>query len=163
MNMHMRILKVLLLAIFTSACTVQVGGNEDSQTVDSGTAEQQEELRDAARAIAKLFDEGQYSESWALVGPVLQAQTNQEAWARHVTVLRKPFGQPGKRTIKGFGFTTEIDGAPPGEYGIIGVETDFSSANGVEEKFVFERASGEWRLVGYWLSKNITIGVESGA
>ena len=161
--MHMRILTLLLSAIFASACTVQVGGNEDSQIVDSGTAVQQEELRDATRAIAKLFDDGQYSESWALVGPVLQAQTNQQAWARHVTALRTPLGQAGKRTIKGFGFTTEIDGAPPGEYGIIGVETDFSNANDVEEKFAFERASGEWRLVGYWLSKKFIIGGQDGA
>lgn len=161
--MHTRILTVLLLAILSSACTVQVGGNEDSQSVDSGTVAQQKELRDATRAVAKLFDDGRYSESWALVGPVLQAQTNQETWARHVAVLRTPLGQPGKRTIKGFGFTTEIDGAPLGEYGIIGVETDFSNATNVEEKFVFERASGEWRLAGYWLSKKFTMGGKDGA
>lgn len=156
--MHIRILKAVLLAALVGACTVQVGGSDDQKSINAGTEEQQKELRDATKAVANLFDEGRYSESWTLVGPVLKSQTNQETWARHIATLRSPLGQAGKRVIKGFGFSAEIDGAPPGEYGIIGVETDFANAKGVEEKFVFERSAGEWKLVGYWLSKKFTIG-----
>ncbi|WP_162125758.1 DUF4019 domain-containing protein [Pseudoxanthomonas wuyuanensis] len=149
----------LVLVALLSACTVQVGGSAEDEQVNTGTAVQQEEVRAAARTIAALFDEGRFAESWALAGPVLKSQTSQQEWARHVATLRKPLGAAGKRTIEGFGFPKELDGAPPGEYGLIGVRTDFTNANAVEEKFVFQRVGTEWKLIGYWLSKKVTFGV----
>ena len=49
-------------------------------------------------------------------------------------------------------------GAPAGQYGIIGLETDFANAKSVDEKYVFQRVGNEWKLAGYWLSKKFTVG-----
>lgn len=155
--MHFKFLPIFL-AILLSSCTVQVGDSAKDEQVDAGTAVQQEEVSAAARTVAALFDEGRFAESWALVGPVLESQTSQQEWARHVATLRKPLGAAGKRTIGGFAFPKEMDDAPPGEYGLIGVRTDFANANAVEEKFVFQRVGTEWKLIGYWLSKTVTFG-----
>src|SRR5690606_25081019 len=110
------------------------------------------------KAVAALFDEGRFAESWAMAGPILESQTSEQEWARHVAMLRKPLGAAGKRTIEGFGFPKELEDAPPGEYGLIGVRTDFANAEAVQEKFVFQRVEGEWKLVGYWLSKTFKVG-----
>ena len=117
-------------------------------------------VRAAAKALAARLDGGQYDEAWAMAGPNLSARTTQEEFVRYVSTLREPLGAAGKRTIKGFGFPTELEGAPQGQYGLITVETDFANASAVEEKFVFELVAGKWRLVGYWLSKTFTIGTK---
>lgn len=93
-----------------------------------------------------------------MAGPNLSAKSTRQEFERYISTLRAPLGAAGKRMIKGFGFPTELDGAPRGQYGLIAVETDFANAKGVEEKFVFEFVGGEWRLIGYWLSKKFTIG-----
>jgi hypothetical protein len=155
-------LLLILLVALLSACKVQVGTGAEDEQVDTGSAIQQAEIRDAAKAVAAMFDDGRFAESWSLVGPILESQTSQEAWARHVATLRKPLGAAGKRTIEGFGFPKELEGAPPGEYGLIGVRTDFANAKSVEEKFVFQRVGGKWKLAGYWLSKKVTFGASSG-
>jgi hypothetical protein len=152
-----KFLLVLLVAL-VPACTVQVGNSAKDEQVDTGTEVQQEEVRAAAKAVAAMFDEGRFAESWAMAGPILESQTSEQEWTRHVAMLRRPLGAAGKRTIEGFGFPKELDDAPPGEYGLIGVRTDFANAEAVQEKFVFQRIGGEWKLVGYWLSKTFKVG-----
>ena len=149
---------LIFLATFLCACTVQSGAAEKGAAVDTGTEEQQAAVRAAAKAVAGRLDAGQYAEAWAMVGPNLSAKSTQEEFARYVSTLRAPLGAPGKRTIKGFGFPTTLEGVPRGQYGVIAVETDFANANAVEEKFVFEFVGGNWRLIGYWLSKKFTMG-----
>lgn len=154
-----RLLSLLsFLAILLCACAVQSGAAANAAPVDGGTQEQQKEVRAAAKILVARLDAGQYAEAWAMAGPSLTAKTTQAEFVRYISTLRAPLGAAGKRTIKGFGFPTELEDAPRGQYGVIAVETDFANAEAVEEKLVFEFVGGKWRLVGYWLSKTLTIG-----
>jgi hypothetical protein len=155
-----RFLLILLFSLLT-ACSVQVSPSAEDEQVDAGSAAQQEELVAAVKVVARMLDDGRFAEAWSLVGPSLQSQTSSEEWARNVAMMRKPLGAVERRTGKGFAFPKELDDAPPGEYGLLGASTDFANAKAVEEKFVFQRVGGKWRLVGYSLAKTITVGEPS--
>lgn len=143
-----------------AACSFQVNDPARDQPANPGTRVQQEEIHAAATAVAALLDEGRYADAWDTVGPLLVAQTNREQWARNLALVRTPLGAPGQRTVAGFGFPESLDDAPPGEYGLVGYRTDFANAAAVEEKFVFQRINGTWKLAGYWLSKKMTLGTD---
>jgi hypothetical protein len=147
----------LLLILLLCACSVQVGANGQADSANSGTKEQQEQVLAATKSVATMIDAGHYLDSWKFVGPTLQAQTTQQDWASYIAALRTPLGTRGSSKLLGYGFPTKIAGAPSGQYGVIGLETDFANAKGVEEKFVFQRVGNEWKLVGYWLSKKFTV------
>lgn len=151
-----RLLSVLLLLLLC-ACSVQIGDNDANEPANAGTKDQQEQVLAAANSVAGMFNAGRYSESWNLVGPLLKEKTDQQAWASYIGALRAPLGTPGKSEVLGFGFPTKMADAPPGQYGVIAFKTDFANARGVQEKLVFQRVGNEWKLVGYWLSKNFTL------
>lgn len=71
-----------------------------------------------------------------------------------VRTSRAMFGVPKSRTIKGYAFPQSLEGAPPGQYGVVFYGTDFSRVAGVEEQVVLTFERGEWRLAGYWALKN---------
>ncbi|OOG43237.1 hypothetical protein B0E52_09885 [Rhodanobacter sp. C06] len=119
---------------------------------------QQEQVFAAAKSVAKMFNSGEYAESWKLLAPILKAKTTQQEWSKYVSTLRTPLGTPGASKVQGFGFTKTMADAPPGQYGIIELETDFANIKGVQEKFVFQYVDKKWKLAGYWLSKKFTIG-----
>jgi hypothetical protein len=146
------------LVTLLCACAVQSSAAEKDAAADTGTEEQQAGVLAAAKAVASSFDAGKYVEAWAMVGPSLSAKSTQDEFAGYVSTLRATLGAPGKRTVKGFGFPAAMEGLPQGQYGLIAVETDFANAKAVEEKFVFEFVGGKWRLIGYWLAKEVTIG-----
>jgi hypothetical protein len=148
----------LLVAVLLCACTIQTGTAAHGEPVNGGTEAQQGEVRDAARAVSKLLDAGKYADVWALAGPTLSASSNKEAFVSFLTGIRSRLGAPGKRIVKGFGFPTELEGAPKGQYGLVAVTTDFANADDVEERFVFELVDGNWRLAGYHVSKTMTFG-----
>jgi hypothetical protein len=151
-------LSSLLLALLLCACSAQVGNNGQSDSVNTGTKEQQEQVLAAAKSVATMIDAGRYSDSWKLVAPLLQAQTTQQDWASYIATLRTPLGTRGSSKLLGYGFPTKMAGAPAGQDGIIGLETDFANAKSVDEKYVFQRVGNEWKLAGYWLSKKFTVG-----
>ena len=152
-----RLLSVLL-TILLCVCSVQTRATDPTGAIDTGTVSQQKQVFAAAKSVAKMFNSGEYAESWKLLAPLLQAKTTQQEWGKYVSALRTPLGAPGASKVQGFGFTKTMADAPPGQYGIIGLETDFANIKGVQEKFVFQYEDKKWKLVGYWLSKKFTIG-----
>ena len=148
----------MLLTILLCVCSVQARATDPADAIDTGTVSQQKQVLAAAKSVATMFKAGRYAESWRLVGPLLKAQTTQQEWVHYVSALRAPLGAPGASKVQGFGFPTAMADAPSGQYGIIGLETDFANIKGVQEKFVFQYVDKEWKLVGYWLSKKFTIG-----
>ena len=149
---------LILLSALLCACTVQVGAKDQNQVANAGTEAQEKEVRAAAKSVAALLDAGRYDDIWNQAGPILVAKTSKQEFSDYVLALRRPLGVAGSRKIKGFGFPSRLEGAPPGTYGLIAVDTDFANAKHVEEKFVFQQIDGQWKLIGYWLSKKFTFG-----
>jgi hypothetical protein len=155
----MRIVSLIaVLALALAGCTVTFSSNEqDKQPINPGTVEQQKSVSAAARQIAFLFDHDRLDEAWALTGPMLRNQTSRLAFIAGVKAFRSSLGPAGDRVIKGFNFPKELDGVK-GDFGLIGVETDFANVQAVQEKFVFQRLGDQWKLVGYWLTKKRSFG-----
>jgi hypothetical protein len=149
---------LLALVIALSGCTVSFGGDQQgNEPANAGSEDQQKSVIAAAHRIVDLFDQDRFDDAWPLVGPMLQSRTSKAAFSSSVKALRKPLGTAGHRDVKGFNFLEAVDGVT-GEFGLVAVETDFENAKSVEEKFVFQKIGGEWKLAGYWLSKKVTLG-----
>jgi hypothetical protein len=140
-----------------SGCTASFNNGAANQEVNVGSEQQQREVLAAARQVAGLLDKGEIREVWAVAGPILLAQSNERLFTSTISRLRKPLGVVGHRDVKGFNFPKEIDGHV-GTFGLVAAETDFEHAENVEEKFVFQRVGNEWKLIGYFLSKKVTLG-----
>ncbi|TNY29158.1 hypothetical protein BV505_06850 [Thermomonas haemolytica] len=151
----------MFLALALGACTVSVGNNgQDDQPVDVGNTEQQKSVVAAAHVAAQLLDAGQFEQLWELSGPMLKDKTPRAVFVAGMKAMRGPLGVAGHREVQGFNFPRALDGVQ-GDFGLIGVETDFANAKAVQEKFVFQRVNGQWKLVGYWLSKKVTFGANT--
>jgi hypothetical protein len=150
----------VLVAIAVGGCTVSVGKHPDSEPLNVGTEEQQKSVIAATRAVAKLLDASQFELVWDQSGPMLQAQASRTAFTTSIKAMRNTLGPAGRRKIKGFNFPKVIDGVQ-GDFGLIGIETDFANAESVEEKFVFQKVGGRWRLAGYWLTKKVKFGANT--
>ncbi|MBP7370728.1 MAG: DUF4019 domain-containing protein, partial [Arenimonas sp.] len=95
----MKILTQALFLVFAlSACTVNVGSNQqDNEPINVGTTEQQKSVIVAAHATAELLDKGQFDELWEQSGPMLTNLTNRTAFATSMKAMRAPFGAPSHR------------------------------------------------------------------
>ena len=155
------LLATTILALALGGCTVSFdSGSQDSKAVITGTTEQQTSIIAAAHQVIDLLDHERFDEAWSSAGPILQGQTSSAAFASGIKSMRDSLGAPGHREIKGFNFPGVLDGAK-GDFGIIGIETDFANAKAVQEKLVFQKVDGQWRLAGYWLTEKTTFGAST--
>jgi hypothetical protein len=118
--------------------------------VDGGTQVQQDSVIAATRRFADLLDENLMDEVWQHTGPLMSGKMTQGDFQAAFDAAREPLGDPIDRKIRGFSFSKVLDGVP-GEFGVIGLVTDFEYAKGMQEKFVYQMLDGEWKLSGYWI------------
>ncbi|HEY9132321.1 MAG TPA: hypothetical protein VIM98_11235 [Dyella sp.] len=67
-----------------------------------------------------------------------------------------PFGDVVKQKLKDIGFTCRIAGEPAGDYLAGGFSTRFKDVSG-EEKLVFRKRRKQWKLIGYFMTKNCSV------
>jgi hypothetical protein len=157
--MRSRVLLAALLAL--SGCTVQFNaGDEQGQSGRSGSQEEQAGARASAEQVLSQLDRGDWKPAWEASSGSLRESANLPQFVAGVQSTRVAFGTPISRAVKGFNFTTSIDGAPSGEYAIVFFNTAFSGAGEVEEQVVLARERGTWRLAGYWAEKKSRVSVQ---
>jgi uncharacterized protein DUF4019 len=97
-----------------------------------------------------LVDEGKYPESWTAAGKLFQANMPQEKWSQVLTGARKPFGKVVSREVAGREIKTDVPGAPPGQYALVGFNTNFEHKPDMTETVtLILEEDGQWRVVGY--------------
>jgi hypothetical protein len=152
----------LATALLLCGCNVSFNtGAAKNATSTAGTPEQQKVVVEAATAFLEQLDAGRVRETWAVASPVLRSATTQGMWVNGVGAFRSTAGTFKSRKLKGIGFTNTIEGAPPGEYAAVAFSSAFSNTS-VEEKVVIRKESDQWRVVGYFMSKTVSIGGQSG-
>lgn len=146
----------------TGAAAESVNKGKASGTVQGGTAEQQLEVAKAADGFLKQLDAGAFELTWAQASPHLHGLSSEAEWLKLLRLLRAAVGKFQGRTLTGVGFTDTVDRVPPGEYVAVQFTSEFSAVN-VKEDVVMHKDSGQWKVMGYFLSKPITVwpGVES--
>lgn len=148
----------ILLALFGCSASLTVSASDD---VNPGTAAQQLEVAKAADGFLTQLDAGAFEATWTQRSPHLDQKTTRATWVGALRVFRAGVGEFQRRKLKGVGFTDTIEGVPPGDYVAVGFDTDFSVL-AVEEKVVMHKVGGQWKVLGYFLTKRITIGATNG-
>ena len=144
----------LIAVTLVAGCEVSFNsGTADKGTVEAGTAEEQTAVAKAANAFLKRLDAGKADETWSTASPLLSRSTNQVVWSVGIRTFRGSVGSFKSRGLKGIGFTHTVDGVPPGDYAGVGFDTTFSNST-VEEKVVLHKDQGEWKVMGYFLTKS---------
>ena len=135
--MNKRILNILglsFLALYMGACS------QDKKVVAEG----------AASNWLKLVDAGNYAQSWDNTGTVLKANIAKEQWQELLTRNRAPLGTLISRQLTSAEYTTQLSGAPVGQYVVLQYASNFEHRNSVIETVtpVLDN-DGKWRVCLY--------------
>lgn len=145
------IMSLILATIALSSLTqVAPPTAEKAQAADTiaSTAAVDAEIAQAARHWLTLVDEGRWDESWNATGQAFRALNTSEKWAEVSEEVRPPLGAVLSRSAS----SQESIPAPPNGYELIKFRTSFANLAEATETVTLERESGEWRVVGYWIS-----------
>ena len=106
----------------------------------------------AASAWLATVDAGKYGASWDEAAAMFQAALSRAQWEAALQQVRRPLAALVSRKLRGAKFTTEIPGAPAGEYVILQFDTSFANASGKTETVTpMKGKDGSWRVSGYYI------------
>ena len=99
-----------------------------------------------------LVDKGSYDGSWESAANYFRNAVNKEQWSQSLNAFRKPLGKVMKRGLKSAKYTSNLPGAPDGEYVVIQYETVFENKkSSVETITPMLDKDGKWRVSGYYI------------
>ena len=111
--------------------------------------------------VLRLLDSDEAGAVWDDASQTLQQSAPRAAFVARLKSMRDAVGELQERTAKGIGFVTNMPDAPPGYYAGAFFESRFARAT-VEEKVVFVRQDGQWRVSGYFMTKRFRLPVAPG-
>jgi len=112
------------------------------------------DARNAAEAWLAGADSGKYAESWTLASKRFQTMLGQAEWVAKLTAVRTPLGALMSRTLRSSAYSTNLRGAPKGEYVVMKFDTSFENQPVAVETVTFTKdTSSEWRLSGYFIHR----------
>ena len=117
------------------------------------TAQEKEKAAQAAAdSWLKLVDAGDYAQSWKDAAQYFKAAVSKEDWARTVSAVRGPLGKAVSRKLLSAKYTTQLPGAPDGEYVVIQYQSSFEhKKSAVETATPTLDKDGKWRVSGYFI------------
>jgi hypothetical protein len=122
------------LALWMSACS------QDKKIVAEG----------AARDWLKLVDSGNYAQSWDDTGNVLKATVARDQWQELLSRNRGPLGALISRKLTSAEYTTQLPGAPDGQYVVLQYESNFEHKSSTLETVTPALdKDGKWRVCLY--------------
>ncbi len=107
---------------------------------------------EAAQAWLELVDIEDYSKSWNEAAEYFKNAVSKENWQNTLEGLRKPLGRMLWRNLKSTQYTTNVPGAPDGQYVVIQYDTSFENKDVTVETVtpVLDK-DGTWRVSGYYV------------
>ncbi|WP_077047352.1 DUF4019 domain-containing protein [Pseudomonas sp. KK4] len=151
----------LLILMLLSGCDVSSNNSTPKVTAsDPGTQQQQHQVLDATAEFLRLLDDGKSDQTWAAVSPVLKATTSEIIWSNEIKAARLGLGSLEKREPTTIGFTQHMPGGPAGNYAVAECVATFATGP-VNEKVVFREDEKQWRVVGYFIHKQVSSGAEN--
>ncbi|MBN2020981.1 MAG: DUF4019 domain-containing protein [Sedimentisphaerales bacterium] len=126
-----------------------------SETTPQQQAEDEQAKKaaiEAAKSWLELVDESRYEQSWIEAAEFFRKNVSQEQWVNALTGVRKPLGKAISREVITSTYTTEVPGAPDGQYVIIQFKTSFENKQkAVETVTPMLEPNGRWRVSGYYI------------
>jgi len=106
----------------------------------------------AAQKWLAGIDDDHYGESWTDAAESFQDAITQDKWAAALESVRKPLGSLVSRKFKSAQLTTNLPGAPDGQYVVIQFETSFANdGTAVETVTMGPLRDGQWKASGYYI------------
>ena len=133
-----------------------VGNQEKEHSLDVQHVPDSDIAIAVAGNFLKTLDEGNASATWPNLSDQLKSRVSQSTWTRTLVGLRLAVGSVKKRNLQGAVFMTKLADAPVGQYYIIQFNTDFANVS-AGEKVVLSLEHGEWKMLGYFLSRNVSL------
>ncbi|MFW6085156.1 MAG: DUF4019 domain-containing protein [Gemmatimonadota bacterium] len=140
----------LLLAAATSLQAQDRGPDGEPETA-AGHEADVEAATEAALDWLEIVDGGDYGASWEEAAEVFKGAVTREQWNATVGQVRSQVGTLGERTLASSEYTTELPGAPAGEYVVLQFRTETSGDQTVTETVVPTREDGSWKVSGYFV------------
>lgn len=110
------------------------------------------EAKVSVESWLKLVDDGKYAESWDEASTFLKGKVTKEEWILTISNLKPSFGKTNTREIQSAQYSTELPGAPDGEYVVFQYKTNFKLKNNSIETIVpMIDSDGKWRVSGYFV------------
>jgi len=98
-----------------------------------------------------LVDGLQYQDSWDRAASLFKLQVTARQWLQAMSAARNPLGNMVSRRLVAANYTTNLPGAPDGEYVVLQFKTEFKNKKNAIETVtpMFDR--GQWRVSGYYV------------
>jgi len=136
------IIAMAVLGLLATGCSKRAqpssGGTED------GVA--------AGNSWLAVVDAAQYDESWEQACAFFKGVVPKEQWVTQIAGVRGPLGSVLSREIASAEYTTQLPGAPDGEYVVIQYRTKFQNkATAIETVTPMRDPDGVYRVSGYYV------------
>jgi hypothetical protein len=106
----------------------------------------------ASRTWLAIVDSGKYGESWVAAAAFFRKSLTKPRWEAAVEKARSPLGRVVTRRLSSSHPTTQLPGAPAGEYVVLQYATDFENRQGMTETVTpMKDPDGTWRVSGYYI------------
>lgn len=117
---------------------------------------QDNEKKEAAEAVAsswlKVVDSGAYAQSWEETASGFKAAVTRPQWEQAMRANRAPLGAVQSRKLLSATYTTQLPGAPDGEYVVLQYDTSFEHKKAaIETVTPTMDKDGKWRVSGYYI------------
>jgi len=106
----------------------------------------------AAKDWLKIVDSGNYAQSWEEAASVMKTTVAKEQWQQILAENRAPLGTLVSRKLTSAEYTSDLPGAPSGQYVVLKYESSFANKSSVLETATptLEK-DGKWRVSVYFV------------
>ncbi len=134
-------LRAVVIALLIATCTAFGVAQDKTKAAQT-----------AAEAWLKLIDSGDYGQSWQDAASPFKAAVTEADWEQKLKASRAPFGALVYRKLKSAEFTTQLPGAPDGQYVVIRYDSSFvNKKSAIETVTPMLDQGGQWRVSGYFI------------
>jgi hypothetical protein len=139
--MMRRALSAILAALLVSAAIPVAAAETPEKAAEA-----------AALSWLGLVDAGKYGESWNATAEAFRGSVTKEKWQSMLEQARQPLGNVVSRNLKSAKHTTQIPGAPAGDYVILQFDTSFAHRpSSIESVTPVKEKDGTWKVGGYFI------------
>ena len=111
---------------------------------------------DAAQKNAEswlaLVDKSDYAASYDQASSTFKSALTKDKWVDTSKAVRSPLGKLVSRKIQNAQYTTQLPGAPDGQYVVAQYDTSFENKKEAVETVIMELdKDGQWKVSGYFI------------
>ena len=142
---------VLVAGCLMMAASVAAEETTGAAASSLGSTKEQRAVAAAERWLA-LVDAGHYGQAWDEAASYFKGAVTKDQWTGSLNGVRAPLGRVISRQEQSARLSTELPGAPDGEYVVIEFQTNFANkSSGIETVTPVRETDGSWKVTGYYI------------